>query len=47
MFACKACWFSLPTRIRDAIWKAYRRHGVLSDEWCAARDEAYEHWRLA
>jgi hypothetical protein len=24
MFACKAHWFALPKKIRDAIWREYR-----------------------
>jgi predicted amidophosphoribosyltransferase len=45
-FACRPCWFSLPRKIRDRIWRAFRRHGVLSDEWLDARDAAYEWWGL-
>lgn len=44
MFACRAHWYSLPTEIRESIWRAFRRHRVGSDELREAHAAARQHW---
>lgn len=44
MFACKKHWFELPRPIRDEIWRAYRRHGVGSEQLTAAHLAADDWW---
>lgn len=46
MFACRTCWFALSSSVRNAISRAYRRDGALSDEWVAAAREAFEEWGM-
>lgn len=43
LFACSRHWYMLPEDIRDAIWRAYRRHGV-GPELIAAHERAYAAW---
>lgn len=38
LLMCRDHWTSLPKPLRDELWAAYRRHGVLSDEYVAARE---------
>jgi hypothetical protein len=50
MYACKQHWFSLPSGIRNRIWRAYRAwNRDLSDASVAAlraaQGEAEKHWR--
>lgn len=37
MLMCRKHWYSVPKPLRDALWKAYREEGVLSDEYIEAR----------
>lgn len=47
MFACRTCWFALSSSVRNAISRAYRRDGALSDEWVQAAKRAFEAWGMA
>lgn len=38
LLMCRDHWFSLPKPLRDDLMRAYRRHGVLSEEYWAARE---------
>ena len=40
LFCCRRHWYSLPKPLRDAIWRAYRQHGVFSDEYLQAAENA-------
>ena len=40
LFCCQSHWFQLPKHMRDAIWSAYRRDGVLSLEYAQAAENA-------
>jgi hypothetical protein len=39
-FCCRAHWYRLPKHLRDAIWIAYRGHGVMSNEYMQAAENA-------
>jgi hypothetical protein len=39
-FCCRSHWYQLPKHLRDAIWTAYREHGVLSYEYLLAAENA-------
>lgn len=38
MFMCRKHWFSLPKRLRDAIWRTYRSGQC--DDWAISHDYA-------
>lgn len=40
LFCCRTCWWLLPRELRDAVWAAYRTHGVFSDEYLQAAENA-------
>lgn len=40
MFCCRSHWYALPKHLRDAIWSAYREHGVMSNEYMQAAENA-------
>lgn len=44
LFACSSHWFKLPEKVRDDVWRAYRRHGVGSAELAKAHERAYAAW---
>lgn len=47
VFACRPHWFSLPQDIRNGVWRAYRRHGIGSEELLEAHVAAVEWWEGA
>jgi hypothetical protein len=47
MLACKAGWFKIPKRLRDAVWDAYSYPGPGSSEHMVACAEAVEALRAA
>lgn len=42
-YCCPAHWRALPGHLRDAIWRAVREHGPISEEWLQAAENA-EAW---
>lgn len=47
-FACRRCWFSLPARIRENVWAAWRRYQGDANQLGELRDaqqEAVDYWR--
>lgn len=39
-FCCIVHWRQVPKPLRDAIWAAYRSHGVFSNEYLQAAENA-------
>lgn len=42
LLMCRSHWFSVPKPIRDEIWEAYRKEGVLSESYVNAVTAARE-----
>jgi hypothetical protein len=40
LFSCAYHWRMLPAALRDAVWRAYRQHGVFSNEYMQAAENA-------
>lgn len=42
LLMCRDHWFSVPKPLRDELMRAYRRDGVLSEEYLNARQACIE-----
>lgn len=43
LLMCSAHWWVVPAWLRNPVWRAYKRNGVLSSEYRQARDKAIAH----
>lgn len=42
LLMCRSHWYSVPKHLREALWDAFRHHGVISEEYLDARRAAID-----
>lgn len=42
LMMCPVHWYRLTKELRDRVYRVYRQHGVLSEEYIEVREEAIE-----